>query len=103
MFGPHEEVGFPGNLAAGRSASAGFNSASVLDGSTLAATVARMLPPEAPFGQDYVLKKSLLFASLISQVPNSFFCPPVSCCGVLGLRRPLSCAVHCHTLPPIPV
>jgi hypothetical protein len=69
MFGPHEEVGFPGGLASARTASAGFNSASFLDSCTLAATVPKILPPEAPFGQDYVLKKSLLFASLISQVP----------------------------------
>jgi hypothetical protein len=93
MFGPHEEIGYPGGLAAGRTASAGFNSASVLDGSTLAATVAKILPPEAPFGQDYVLKKSLLFASLISQVPNLFTktLPSGQC---RGMRTCLMCTAN---------
>ena len=93
LFAPHKAAGYPGGLAAGRGASAGFNSASVLDGATLAATVAKILPPHAPFGQDYVLKKSLLFASIISQVlqPPTTTWLPENDYHVFAHSSPLCC------------
>lgn len=83
LFGPYQEQGFPGGLALERSPFAGFNAASSLGNTDLAATVSSILPPDAPLGQDFTLKKTLLFASLISQVvfPSVVFhdlCPAVS-------------------------
>ena len=68
LFGPYQEEGFPGGLALERSPFAGFNAVSSLGNADLASTVASILPAHAPAGQDLTLKKTLLFATLLSQV-----------------------------------
>ena len=68
LFGQDTSSGFPGTLAAARRPCYGYNAASVLDSSPLSETVASILSSMAPPDQHDVLKRTLLFASMMSGV-----------------------------------